>query len=79
MDDQLDLQVDPSRRTLERTGIYVRARDGERIVSADIDQLDKRSLLAFLRQVRRPGQLADNPWAEDIIGLIMGHGHLHDH
>ena len=74
MTDELDLRVDPARRNLERTGIYVRARDGERFVSADIDQLDKRSLLAFLRS--RGG---DNPWAEEIIGLIMGHGHLHDH
>ena len=76
--EELDLQVDPARRHLERTGIYVRARDGERFVSADIDQLDKRSLLAFLRH-KRGDQLADNPWAEDIIGLVMGHGHLHDH
>jgi hypothetical protein len=73
MNNNLDLRVDPARRTLERTGIYVRARDGERFVSADIDQLDKRSLLAWLRS--RGG---DNPYAEDVVGLIMGHGHLHD-
>lgn len=56
------------------TGIFVRARaepEG-RFESCDISQLDAPSLLAWLRS--RGG---DNSWAEDVVGILLGHGHLH--
>lgn len=57
------------------TGIYVRAQlpDGK-WDAVDIIHLDKPSLLEWLRS--RGG---DNPWAEDVVGILLGHGHLHDH
>ena len=70
------LRVDPDRLVAGdgATGIYIRALDeSDRWCSCDIAQLDKASLLAFLRC--RGG---DNPWAEDVIGIILGHGRLHD-
>lgn len=69
------LKIDPERREhADATGVYVRALDGERWTSADIATLDKPSLLAWLRF--RGG---DNPWAEDVVGVLLGHGHLHTH
>lgn len=60
-------------RFTEATGIYVRAKSAdERWVNADIAELDGQSLLAWLRS--RGG---DNRWAEDVVGLLLGHGHLH--
>lgn len=55
------------------TGIYVRAKnpDGE-WKSVDIAVLDKPSLLRWLQS--RGG---DNRWAEDVVGILLGHGHLH--
>ena len=56
------------------TGIYVRARalDGT-YRTFDIGELTSASLLEWLRS--RGG---DNPWAEDVVGLLLGHGHLHE-
>lgn len=55
------------------TGIVVRAETpGGRVINADIADLDKASLLEWLRS--RGG---DNPWAEDCVGILLGHGHLH--
>jgi hypothetical protein len=71
--DTQELLVDPELTAGEdRTGIYVRAKDGERWVSVDICRLDKPSLLAWLRS--RGG---DNPWAENTVGILLGHGPLH--
>ena len=58
-----------------RTGIYVRAKQPDgKWISADLCQLSKESLLAWLRS--RGG---NNPWAEDTVGILLGHGHLHEH
>lgn len=71
--------IDPMREAISRrtgldTGIYVRARSPKRYWhSVDIAVLDKRSLLAWLKS--RGG---DNPLAEDVVGVILGHGHLHE-
>ena len=55
------------------TGIVVRAQTPSgRILNADIADLAKASRLEWLRS--RGG---DNPWAEDCVGILLGHGHLH--
>jgi hypothetical protein len=56
------------------TGIFVRAKgeDG-RWRSVDIAWLTKQSLLSFLKS--RGG---DNPWAENTVGILLGHGMLHE-
>ena len=58
------------------TGVFVRAKrtETDRWDSVDIVELDSDSLLTFLRS--RNG---DNPWAEDVVGILLGHGHLHDY
>lgn len=74
------LIVDPDRprAVVGSTGIFIRAwtstDDGVRCVTADISELTKASLLDWLRS--RGG---DNPWAEDVVGIVLGHGHLHTH
>jgi hypothetical protein len=68
----MNLIVEPNRDTWPETGIYVRAKEGTRWVNADIAHLDAASLLTWLRS--RGG---DNPWAEDCVGILLGHGHLH--
>jgi len=73
----MDLVTDPDRwhkhGTSNITGIFIRAKnpDGE-WVSADIAVLDKPSLLRWLKS--RGGE---NRWAEDVVGILLGHGHLH--
>ena len=68
-----ELTADANRTELgDATGIYVRATLDGRWFSADMAQLDSKSLLAFLRS--RGG---DNPWAENVVGILLGHGHLH--
>jgi len=55
------------------TGVYVRAKlPDAKWESVDINLLDKISLLSWLKS--RGG---DNPWAEDCVGILLGHGHLH--
>lgn len=56
------------------TGVFVRAQHPEtsRWMSADIAILTRKSLLRWLRS--RGG---DNPWAEDVVGIVLGYGHLH--
>lgn len=72
MSDQ-KLHVDPSRIGLGESGIYIRAVGPEgKWGTFDIVDLDKESLLTWLRS--RGG---DNPWAEDVVGILLGHGHLH--
>jgi hypothetical protein len=69
----MELTIDPKREYLaEATGIYVRAKVDNKWKSVDIAQLDKESLLRWLRS--RDG---DNPWAEDVVGILLGHGNLH--
>jgi len=56
----------------ERTGIYIRAQmpDGS-WVSCDFVALDAKSMLRFLRS--RGG---NNPWAENIVGNLLGYGNI---
>lgn len=71
-----DLNVIPERHEQKehwQTGIFVRAKVGDKWDSIDIATLDKPSLLSFLKS--RGG---DNRWAEDVCGIILGHGHLHE-
>ena len=57
------------------TGIYVRAmRESGKWESVDIPCLTKESLWEWLKS--RGG---DNPYAEDVVGILLGHGHLHQH
>lgn len=54
---------------MKRRGIYVRAKGcDERIGSYDIAELDRDSLLRFLRS--RGG---DNEWAENVVLVLLGH------
>jgi len=73
----MKLKTDPAREeefAEIKTGIYIRAWSDSKnkFVSADILHLDKDSLLEWLKS--RGG---DNPWAEDVVGILLGHGHLH--
>ena len=73
-----DLHIDPERAVmadnLPRTGAFVRAKDQTgKHQSVDITLLNKASLLALLRS--RGGQ---NEWAENTVGLLLGHGPFHD-
>jgi len=64
-------RTDPERQHLhEATGIYVRAKVGERWGNADIAELDADSLYRWLRS--RGG---DNPWAESTVLALLGHDH----
>lgn len=66
----MDLHIDENRRKsfAQATGIYVRVKDGEAWITADIAQLDRASLFVWLRS--RGG---DNPWAEATVALLLGH------
>lgn len=68
------LMVDPLRIYRPVTDIYVRARNGEAWDSFDISALDRASLLRWLHS---RGDC--NPWAENVVGLLLGHVHLHDY
>ena len=69
----MKLKVDPKRIHEGGTGLCVRAElPSGGFGSADIVSLDKRSLLEWLRS--RGG---DNPLAEDVVGILLDHGHLH--
>ena len=75
----MELIVDVERHTENmkrevRTGVLVRAKMDDRFINADIADLDKASLLTWLKS--RGG---DNRWAEDTVGILLGHGHLHEH
>ena len=68
-----ELHVDLSRYDPDNdpTGIFVRAKFNEDLLSVDIAHLDKDSLLTWLRS--RGGK---NLWAEDTVGILLGHGNL---
>ena len=70
-----ELRIDSRRVKFEgETGIFVRAKTPEeRWDSVDILHLDKTSLKSWLRS--RGG---DNPFAENIVGQLLGHGNLHE-
>jgi hypothetical protein len=68
-----ELKVDPKRyRKFGETGIFIRATLEGKWKSVDIADLDKESLLAWLKS--RDG---NNKYAEDVVGILLGHGHLH--
>ena len=70
----MELFVDPSR--LDRddtTGIYVRAKHGDRWGSHDIATLDAASLLRWLQSGAEAG-----PFLFNVIGQLLGHGVLVD-
>lgn len=69
----LDLQVSPARSMRAKvdnnyTGIYVRARYNGRIDNYDIIELDRDSLVRWLKS--RGGS---NEWAENTVLLLLGH------
>ncbi len=71
----MGLKVDSRREGDVRhaTGICVRAQNPDGSwASADIYELTKGSLLEWLRS--RGGE---NPLAENVVGVLLGHGHLH--
>ena len=56
------------------TGIFVRAQDESgKWHSVDILQITKESLLEWLKSGG-----GDNKLAENTIGILFGHGHLHE-
>jgi len=68
------LYVDQGRyKQYGETGIYVRAfvENGE-CISCDIADLEKESLLVWLKKNN-----GENRVAEDVVGILLGHGHLH--
>ncbi len=68
----LDLAADPDWALLLeeiQTGIYVRAKRGEKWDSVDIAELSPESLLEWLRS--RGGE---NEWAEGTVFALLGHG-----
>ena len=73
----MDLCVDATRVNLPETGIYVRALTGNPQFgggvwgSHDIAHLTRESLLVWLRS--RGGE---NAWAENVVGILLGHGHI---
>jgi hypothetical protein len=74
----MELMIDEARheqRYIDNTStrIYVRAKhESGRWESVDILCLTKESLLEWLKS--RGG---DNPYAEDVVGMLLGHGRLH--
>lgn len=67
----MSLRVDPEREHLPESGIYICAVHPvtERSVFCDLAHLTRESLLVWLRD-------HDRDWAHDIIGVLLGHGHL---
>jgi len=55
-----------------QTGIFVRATTPDGVKSADIAVLTPESLLKWLKM-----HDGDNQLAEDTVGILLGHGHLH--
>lgn len=55
------------------TGILVRAKLDDTFMNVDICYLEPASLLTWLRS-----HGGDNKLAENLIGILLGHGPLHD-
>lgn len=77
MSENKELTPDPDRIANPNyhglTGIFVRAKHAGKWGNFDIAELDRASLLSWLRS--RGG---DNRWAEETVGIILGYGHLHE-
>lgn len=70
----MSYRVDRARINEPETGIFVRAQDDQGCwVSADLAHFTKASLLEWLTK-----DAGDNPLAENVVGILLGHGHLHD-
>jgi len=54
------------------TGIFVRALTPDGHASVDISCLTPKSLLKWLRSCGGKNELAEN-----VVGVLLGHGHLH--
>lgn len=67
----MNLEKDQERASFPETGIFVRAMESEKWGNVDIAHLTPESLLEWLRSG------GDNPLAENVVGILMGHGHLH--
>lgn len=67
-----ELKVDKKRIGFGETGIFIRAKKDNKWGSYDISELTKESLLSWLKS--RGG---DNKWAENAVGILLGHGNLH--
>jgi hypothetical protein len=72
MEPIVKLNVDPERLQAYPTGIPIRANLHGKWGTYDIANLDKDSLLEWLQS--RGGV---NRMAEDIVGVLLGHGFLH--
>ena len=68
-----DLIVDESRINLPETGISIRAKFKDKWGTYDIIHLTKKSLLGWLRMDGGGNKLAEN-----CVGIVLGHGHLHE-
>jgi hypothetical protein len=70
----MPLQIDNERRNQPETGINVRARNSlggwEWI---DVAALNKPSLLEWLKS-----KGGDNLYAENVVGILLGHGPFHN-
>jgi hypothetical protein len=68
------ITIDPQRVAegeYYRTGILIRAWNGEKWVTADIAQIDKRSLYVWLRS-----EGGNNRLAENTVAIFLGHEHF---
>lgn len=72
----MNLKIDSDRVKMQmpKLGINVRAQnDSGSWETADITVLTAESLLEWLKS-----KGGDNPFAENLVGIIFGHGHLHE-
>ena len=69
----MELKVDESRLGRNSTGIYVRAKHNDSWGSFDIYELNKESLVIWLTDSG-----CSNPMAENTVGILLGHGHIHE-
>lgn len=64
----MTLKIDPSRKGEKLTGIYVRAEVDGKFAAYDIYELDKTSLIEWLRS--REGK---NAWMESVVLHLLYH------
>jgi hypothetical protein len=65
----MELKVDPERIGIGETGVFIRAMKDDKWGSYDIAELDKQSLRTLL-------EAKPQSWSIDLVGIILGHGHL---
>ena len=72
----MELKVDPERTGFAETGIYVRALANGSIKNMDIAELDRDSLLAWMRASQRGMEQLGEPsvtFAESLVLALLGH------